>query len=315
MERATIGSLSVSRIGLGCNNFGGRLDRAGSERVVGAAVDAGVDFFDTADVYGERRSEEILGAALANVRDRVVIATKFGAPGSADEGFARGSRSWIEIAVERSLERLGTDYIDLYQLHFPDADVAIDETLAALDALVRAGKVREIGCSNFGSSRLREAAHASEANGLKAFRSVQNRYSVLHREPEAKVVPACAELGIGLIPYFPLESGLLTGKYRAGEDLPDGTRLAAMPAPQRARFLDDDRFTRVERLREYANACGHTLLELAISWLTTSPSVVSVIAGATKPEQVAANVEAASWAMTSEERAEIGALARAATPE
>lgn len=308
MEHAHIGSLSVSRIGLGCNNFGGRLDAAGSERVVKSALDCGVDFFDTADVYGGRRSEEILGRALRGVRDRVVIATKFGAPGSEDEGLKRGSRGWIERAVERSLEQLGTDHIDLYQMHFPDGEVPIEETLDALDSLVRAGKVREIGCSNFGSTRIREAASASERSGGAPFCTVQNRYSVLHRDPEEKVVPACRELGLGLIPYFPLESGLLTGKYRGGEELPDGTRLAGMPEDQRARFLSDGRFEQVERLREYAEARGHTLLELAISWLLASPTVVSVIAGATRPEQVSANAAAGEWELSEAERNEIAAL-------
>jgi aryl-alcohol dehydrogenase-like predicted oxidoreductase len=308
MEHRTIGSLSVSRVGLGCNNFGGRLDASGTDRVVRAALDAGVDFFDTADVYGGRQSEELLGKALSDVRDRVVIATKFGAPGSADEGFERGSRAWVERAVEHSLERLGTDTIDLYQMHFPDGEVPIEETLGALDDLVRAGKVREIGCSNFGSTRIREAAGVSSQKGLAPFRTVQNRYSVLHRQPEEKVVPVCRELGVGLIPYFPLESGLLTGKYRAGEELPEGTRLAGMPEAQRERFLADGRFDQVERLRSYAEARGHSLLALAMSWLASNPTVVSVIAGATRPEQVAANVAAVDWKLTDEERDEISTL-------
>jgi aryl-alcohol dehydrogenase-like predicted oxidoreductase len=308
MEHATIGSLSVSRVGLGCNNFGGRLDASGSERVVRAALDAGIDFFDTADVYGGRLSEEILGRALRGVRDRVVIATKFGAPGSAEEGFARGGRAWIERAVELSLERLGTDIIDLYQMHFPDGEIAIEETLGALDDVVRAGKVREIGCSNFGSTRMREAARVSSEKGLAAFRTVQNRYSVLHREPEEKVAPACRELGLGLIPYFPLESGLLTGKYRAGEELPDGTRLAGMDEAQRERFLAEGRFDQVERLRSYAEERGHSLLELSMSWLASNPIVPSVIAGATRPEQVAANAAAVNWKLTDEEREEISTL-------
>lgn len=254
MERAAIGSLSVSQVGLGCNNFGGRLDAEASARVVHAALDAGIDFFDTADVYGGHLSEEHLGRALRGVRDQVVIATKFGAPGSSDAGVSRGSAAWIARAAERSLERLGTDRIDLYQLHFPDAEVPIDETLTALDALVRAGKVRETGCSNFGSTRLFEAARAAEAAGGTAFACVQNRYSVLHRDAEAKVAPACSELGIGLIPYFPLEAGLLSGKYRAGETLPDGTRLAALPEDQRGRFLGEANLKKTERLREYAEA-------------------------------------------------------------
>jgi len=233
MEQRSIGELSVPVVGLGCNNFGMRLDAAGTAAVVDACFDAGIDFFDTADMYGGGLSEEYLGKALQGRRDEVTIATKFGAPGSSDEGVARGSAAWIRTAVERSLGRLGTDRIDLYQIHFPDPEVPIAETLGALHELVQAGKVREIGCSNFGSTRLHEAASAANDGALTPFRTVQNRYSALFRDPEAKVVPACQELGLGLIPYFPLESGLLTGKYRAGAELPEGTRLAAMPEDQR----------------------------------------------------------------------------------
>jgi aryl-alcohol dehydrogenase-like predicted oxidoreductase len=309
MEQRRIGELSVPVVGLGCNNFGRRLDAAGTAAVVDACFDAGIDFFDTADMYGEGLSEEYLGKALQGRRDEVTIATKFGAPGSSDEGVARGSAAWIRTAVERSLGRLGTDRIDLYQIHFPDPEVPIAETLGALHDLVQAGKVREIGCSNFGSTRLHEAASAAKDGALTPFRTVQNRYSALFRDPEAKVVPACQELGLGLIPYFPLESGLLTGKYRAGVELPEGTRLAGMPEDQRARFLADDTLERVENLRGYAEERGHTLLELAISWLATNPVVSSVIAGATKPEQVHANAAAAGWRITDAERAEIEELA------
>ena len=310
MEHRPIGSLSVSVVGLGCNNFGGRLDAEGSARVVHAALDAGIDFFDTADVYGGGLSEEFLGKALRGRRDQAIVATKFGAAGSAPPGMKRGSADWIRSAVERSLKRLGIDRIDLYQMHFPDPDVPLDETLGALDELVQAGKVRELGCSNFGSTLIQQAARISAAKRLTPFRTVQNRYSVLTRDPEAKVLPACREHGLGFIPYFPLESGLLTGKYREGEALPEGARLALFPEEQRARFLADGALARVERLRGYAEKRGHTLLELAISWLATNPQVTSVISGATRAEQVGANATAASWKMSAEERAAIDALLR-----
>ena len=308
MEHRRIGQLSVSVVGLGCNNFGRRLDAGSSAAVVEAALDSCIDYFDSADVYGGGLSEEYLGKALRGRRDQAVIATKFGAPGSADEGVARGSAAWVRTAAERSLGRLGTDRIDHYQLHFPDSEVPVEETLGALRDLVAEGKVREIGCSNFGSTRIHEASDAADAKGLTPFRTVQNRYSVLHRGPEPKVIPACAERGLGLIPYFPLESGLLTGKYRPSADLPEGTRLAAMPEDQRERFMSDDTVDKVERLRDYAESHGHTLLELAISWLLSNPVVPSVIAGATRPEQVHANAAAAGWRMSEAERSEIDAL-------
>lgn len=308
MEHRPIGSLSVSVVGLGCNNFGGRIDAEASTRVVHAALDAGIDFFDTADVYGGGLSEEILGKALRGRRDEAIVATKFGAPGSAPEGMKRGGADWIRSALERSLRRLGTDRIDLYQMHFPDADVPLDETLGALDEHVRAGKVRELGCSNFGSSLIGEAARISASGQVAPFRTVQNRYSVLTRDPEAKVLPACREHGLGFIPYFPLESGLLTGKYREGEALPEDARIALLPEEQRARFLADGALARVGRLRSYAEKSGHSLLELAISWLATNPQVTSVISGATRAEQVGANAAAASWRIGAEERAAIDAL-------
>jgi aryl-alcohol dehydrogenase-like predicted oxidoreductase len=308
MEQGRIGRLDVSVVGLGCNNFGRRLDAEASASVVHAALDSGITYFDTADVYGDGLSEEYLGQALREHRDEVVIATKFGAPGSADEGMARGSPDWVRTSAERSLRRLGTDRIDHYQLHFPDPDVPIQETLGALDELVRVGKVREIGCSNFGSGRLREASDAAEARDLAAFRTVQNRYSVLHRGPEEKVVPACQSLGVALIPYFPLESGLLSGKFRRGQALPEGTRLASMPAEQRERFLDAQALDKVERLRAFAEGHGRKLLDLAISWLASNPVVVSVISGATRPEQARANAAASAWKLGDGERAEIDAL-------
>ena len=309
MQQRSIGSLSVSLVGLGCNNFGRRLDASGAREVVSAALDAGINFFDTADVYGQGQSEEFLGQALSGRREQVVVATKFGAPGSSPEGIARGCAKWVRTAVEQSLKRLDTDYIDLYQIHFPDADVPVADTLGALHELVQAGKVREIGCSNFGSGLLREAAKAAAEAQETPFRSVQNRFSILHREPEAKVIPACQELAVGLIPYFPLASGLLTGKFRKGEALSEGTRLAAMPENERARFLGEGALEAVERLREYAAAHDRSMLELAISWLASCPTVVSVIAGAMRPDQVAANATAASWQLGALERSEIAALA------
>ncbi len=308
MQQRSLGSLSVSLVGLGCNNFGGRIDLEATRKVVDAALDAGIQFFDTADVYGGGTSEELLGKALGERRSRVVIATKFGAPRSASDGLKRGSAAWVQRAVESSLRRLGTDYIDHYQLHFPDPEVPIEETLGALHLLVQAGKVREIGCSNFGSTRLFEAAERAEQGSLTPFRTVQNRFSLLHREPEAKVLPACEKLGMGLIPYFPLESGLLTGKYRRGEEIPEGTRLAAFPADQRGRFMSDDKLAAVERLAQYAEDHGHTLLELAISWLASCPVVTSVIAGATRPEQVHANAAGCGWELSASERNEIANL-------
>jgi aryl-alcohol dehydrogenase-like predicted oxidoreductase len=306
MEHRVIGSLKVSAVGVGCNNFGMRIDEGATEAVVRAALDAGVDFFDTADTYGGTKSEEFLGRALGNRRDEAVIATKFGA--QIDESRKGASAAYVRTAVEDSLRRLGTDRIDLYQLHVPDASVPIDETLGALDELVRAGKVREIGASNFSPEQIDEAEAVSRDHGWARFVSVQNEYSLLRRAPEHGVLDACVRHGIGFLPYFPLASGLLTGKYRRDEPLPDGTRLANMPAERRDAALTDKNLHRVEALRAFAEKRGHTILELAVSWLLARPAVASVIAGATKPEQVHANVAAAGWTLTEAELAEIGAL-------
>jgi aryl-alcohol dehydrogenase-like predicted oxidoreductase len=309
MEYRQIGQLSVSVVGLGCNNFGGRLDEARTKTVVDAARDAGINFFDTADMYGGTKSEVCLGKALKDHRDEVVIATKFAAPGSEDAGVKRGSVAWVREAVERSLKRLAIDHIDLYQMHFPDPEVEIAETLGALHDLVQAGKVREIGCSNFSNRRLNEAADVAGAKSLTPFKSLQNRYSLLHRDPEVKgVLESCARRGVGFIPYFPLESGLLTGKYAKGEALPEGTRLSAMPESQRERFLNDERLEAIAQLRDFAEARGHGLLDLAVSWLASNPTVSSVIAGATRPEQVAANADAAGWKIGADDRAEIDTI-------
>jgi len=292
METRRIGALEVSVVGLGCNNFGRRLDADATARVVDAALDAGVNFLDTADIYGGTLSEEYLGRTLRGRRDRVVLATKFGM--KVDEA-RRGARpEYVKQACDDSLRRLATDHIDLYQLHTPDETVPIADTLGALDDLVRAGKVREIGCSNFSVAQLEEADRA--ARGAK-FVSVQNEYSLLHREPEQGVLDACARLGLAFIPYFPLASGLLTGKYRAGQPAPAGSRLEDR--------VDDARLQAAERLIAVAEGRGHTVLELAFSWLLTRPTVASVIAGATSAAQVRSNVAAAGWRMTA---ADLGAV-------
>lgn len=301
MEHRRIGSLQVSVIGLGCNNFGWRLDADATARVVHAALDAGIDFFDTAELYGEGKSEEYLGRALRGRREQVVIATKFGyKSGHPSRG---GQPENVRRAAEASLKRLGTDHIDLYQLHNPDPNVPIADTLGALDDLVRAGKVREIGCSNFSAAQLREAA-AAVRPGHARFVSVQNEYSLIHREPESDVLPECERLGMAFIPYYPLANGLLTGKYRRGQPRPKGTRLG-----QGSDQLSDENLATVEELVHFAESHKHTLLELAFGWLLSHRAVASVIAGATKPEQVRSNAAAAGWKLSAEERAAVDALA------
>lgn len=300
MDRRRIGSLEVSVVGLGCNNFGGRLDAGGTASVLDAAIDAGIDFLDTADIYGGTRSEEFMGHALRGRRDRVVLATKFGSP--VDER-RRGARpEYVRQALEDSLRRLQTDRIDLYQLHQPDPTVPIADTLGALDDAVKAGKVREIGCSNFSAAQLDEAEKAVRSGGAR-FVSVQNEYSLMQRKPEGEgVLAACERLGIAFIPYFPLAMGLLTGKFRRGQTPPSGTRLGD---PRFSRMLSDDRLQVVETLIAFAESRGRTILELAISWLLARPSVVSVISGAMKPEQARSNAAAAGWTLTADELAEV----------
>jgi aryl-alcohol dehydrogenase-like predicted oxidoreductase len=303
-----IGELEVSVAGLGCNNFGMRIDQAGAHAVVDAALDAGVTHFDTADLYGGGKSEEFLGAALGSHRGEVVVATKFGMR-PPPKGLSGGDPTWVVRALDESLERLGTDHVDLYWLHQPDLSTPIGETLAALHRLVEAGKVRELGCSNFSATQLDHAAAAATELGVKAFVTVQNEYSLLHREPEAEVLPACARHRLSFVPYFPLASGLLTGKYTRGEDPPEGTRLARWPSDRVEGLLNDERFDVVEELVQFAAQHGHALLELALSWLTANPLVASVIAGATTPEQVRDNAAATTaWELTAEERAEVDLL-------
>ena len=290
--------LRVSRIGLGCNNFGRKLDLEGTRAVVDAALDAGVTFLDTAESYGDGDSERFLGEVLQGRRDRVVLATKFGM--RVDRG---GSREYVTAAVDRSLQSLRTDRIDLYYYHRPDGETPIAETLGALDELVRAGKVRHLGASNFTAAQLREADEVARAEGLTRFVALQNEYSLLDRSAEDEVLPACRELGVGFVPYFPLASGLLTGKYRRGEPAPEGTRLAGSDK------LTDEAFDRVEALERFAAERGRPLLELALAALASEPGVAGVIAGATKPEQVRANAAAADWQLSDAERDELRRLA------
>lgn len=305
-----IGSLDVSTVGLGCNNFGGRIDEARSADVVQAALDEGINFFDTADVYGGTRSEEILGRALGKRRSDAVVATKFGMP--IDDERKGASPAYVRSALEDSLRRLGTDYVDLYQLHQPDPSVPVADTLAALGEMVAAGKVREIGCSNFSAAQLREADEAV-AHGAPRFVSVQNQYSLLHREPELGVLEECRRLDIAFIPYFPLMMGLLSGKFRRGEPAPAGTRIGGMPPERQKDLFAGPRWDVVETLSRFAAERGHTLLELAIAWLAAQPGVASVIAGATKPEQVRANAAAAGWVLDEEDLSEVGRLIPAPT--
>ena len=302
MEKRRIGSLEVSVVGLGCLDFGPRIDEARAAEVVHAALDAGINFFDTADIYGMGQSEEYLGRALAGRRADAIIATKFGT--QLDDERQGAHPDYIRRAVEDSLRRLRTDHIDLYQLHIPDPEVPIEETLGALDELVRAGKVREIGCSNLSAAQLREADKHSTGTGKARFVSVQNEYSLLHREPEAEVLPECERLGIAFIPYWPLASGLLTGKYHRGEPAPAGTRLATASG-RFAEFLSDENLARVEALRDFAEARNRSLLDLAFSWLLSSPAVASVIAGASKPEQIRSNAAATGWRLSPDELGEI----------
>ena len=295
--------LVVSVVGLGCNNFGRKLNADGTRAVVDAAFDVGITLFDTADTYGTPRgtSEELLGAALKGRRDEIVLATKFGMDmggiNGTDRG-ARGSRSYILRAVEGSLRRLDTDYIDLYQMHEPDPATPIDETLSALDDLVRAGKVRYLGNSNFAGWQIADADWTARASGRTPFISAQNRYSLLRREAETEILPACEQFGLGFLPFFPLDSGLLSGKYRRGEAPTEGTRLSQ---ERYHRVLAGADWDRIEALAGYASERGHSLLDVAIGGLGARPAVASVIAGATTPEQVYANATAGAWQLSADD--------------
>jgi aryl-alcohol dehydrogenase-like predicted oxidoreductase len=313
LQRRQIGSLEVTVVGIGCDNFGGRMGEAHTQEVVNAALDAGVNFFDTADVYPVvppglfTRSEELMGRALKGRRDEAVIATKFGA--RIDDGHPGGARpEYIRTALEASLSRLATDRIDLYQLHSPDPDTPISDTLGALGELVEAGKIIEIGCSNFSVEQLRQANEALSP-GRPGFVSVQNEYSLLVRKDELDVLPECERTGLAYLPYFPLYNGLLTGKYRRGADRPSGTRLTTTSAEQQARVFSRHNLDVVEALITFAEQRGHTILELAFARLLAHPALASVIAGATSAGQVAANVAASSWCLTPEEIAEMDSIA------
>jgi aryl-alcohol dehydrogenase-like predicted oxidoreductase len=306
----TLGSsdIAVSTLGIGCNAFGTRIDQAQTTAVVDAALERGVTFFDTADVYGFGQSEQLLGTALGGRRDQVVIASKFGLDmkgASGDDGGARGSATYIRRSIEASLRRLGTDHIDLYQLHSPDPATPMEETLGTLTELVSEGKVRAIGSSNLQAWQAVDAAWISRTHGLASFVTAQNEYSLYNRTAEVELVPACVDLGVGILPYFPLAYGLLTGKYRRGESAPQGTRLAL----QAARLQSAD-WDRIDALQEFADARGISILELAIGGLAAQPAVTSVIAGVTRPEQVAANVAAAAWTPTADDVAELALIGR-----
>ena len=299
--------LKVSIIGLGCNNFGMRIDQAQTRMVVDAALDCGVNFFDTADIYGGSKSEVFLGEALKGRRDKAVLATKFANPMGEGAYLRGGARRYIVKAVEDSLKRLHTDHIDLYQMHVPDADTPIDETLRALDDLVRSGKVLYIGNSNFSGWQIADADWTARTGGLERFVSAQNNFSLLERGVEREVLPACERFGLGLLPFFPLASGFLTGKYQRGEPPRQGTRLAAWGA-RGAAALSDRNFDRLEALEAWAEQRGRRILDLAFAWLLGHPAVSSVIAGATTPEQVQANARCAEWILTPEEVVEVRAL-------
>lgn len=305
METRRIGNLEVSAVGLGCNNFGMAIDAEATKAVVDAAIEEGITYFDTAESYGNGQSEEFLGRALAGRRDQVLVATKWGYTTPSQQGERAGAPERVRQSLEASLKRLGTDRVDHYQLHRPDPDTPIAETLGALDELRRAGKIREFGCTGFSAQQLREALGAGADAGVAGFPSVQNHYSLLTRDPEEDgVLDLCAEAGIAFVPYFPLESGLLTGKYKAGAPLPEGSRLAKWGKRAQA-FIDDEKLALVARLEEWAVTRDHTILELAMSYLVSNPTVSTVIAGCTTPSQVRSNVAAAGWAMTEADRAAV----------
>ncbi|MDP6127075.1 MAG: aldo/keto reductase [Dehalococcoidales bacterium] len=309
MEYRRLGStgLKVSEIGLGGNNFGWWADEQTSIPVIKHALEAGINFIDTADMYDRGNSEEFVGKAIKGRRSEVIVATKFSSSMGDGPNEKGGSRYYIMKAVEASLKRLQTDYIDLYQMHFPDTGTPIEETLRVLDDLIRSGKVRYIGCSNFSSWQLCEALWTSRVNNLHSFVTVQPQYSLLSRQIEQELVPCCQSYGIGVIPYSPLAGGFLTGKYRKGEEPPSDGRLSK-PGPASGRILNDPNWEKLAKLEAFATGHGHTVGELAIAWLLSKPYVSTIIAGVRKPEQVSANVAAAEWKLTDEETNEVDAI-------
>jgi aryl-alcohol dehydrogenase-like predicted oxidoreductase len=313
MEIRNLGQsgLRVSAIGLGCNNFGGRIDLGATRAVIHRAVNLGITLFDTADTYGERGgAETAMGEVLGDLRKDIVLATKFGNPMDTAGVKQGGARRYIMTAVEDSLRRLRTDWIDLYQIHSFDPRTPIEETLRALDDLVRQGKVRYLGCSNFPAWRVTEAHWTARTLGLNSFVSCQDEYSLVFRAPEAELMPAARASGIGMLPYFPLASGLLTGKYRRNAPMPPGTRLAST---QRLadRYLTERNWFIAEQLGDFVEARGRTMLDLAFSWLLSREPVTSVIAGATRPEQLEQNVKAGAWKLTAEDLAEVDRITAA----
>jgi len=314
MRQRSLGKsgVQVSLVGLGCNNFGGRIGLEASRQVIHKALDLGITLFDTADIYGEKGgSETILGQLLGDRRKEIVLATKFGMPMDDAERLKGASRRYILSAVEGSLNRLRTDWIDLYQLHTPDPLTPIEETLRTLEELIRQGKVRYIGCSNLPAWQVVEAQWTARQIGLNAFVTCQDEYSLVVRDPERELLPAMQAYGLGLLPYFPLASGLLSGKYKRTGPMPEGARLTKT---QRLadRYLTEANWQIVERLSDFCKTRGRGLLELAFSWLTARPVVCSVIAGATRPEQVEQNVKAADWTLTPEDLAEVDRLTKKA---
>jgi len=315
MEYRKLGNsgLEVSTVGLGTNNFGRRLDFDGTQKVIDACLDQGVTFIDTANVYSAGQSEEYIGKALGSRRNQIVLTTK--ASGAMGEGPNRkgNSRKHLTEEIEASLTRLNTDYMDLFQVHFPDRSVPIEETLRALDDLVRQGKILYVGVSNFSAWETAEAVLTSRNFGLSPVISLQSDYSLLQRGVEKEIIPFCTAFNIGMIPYYPLASGFLTGKYKRGEALPDGTRLAGMPdGPYRNRFLNEGNFEVLEVLEDFAQQRGHTVLELAIGWLNSQPQVASVISGATKAEQVEQNAKAADWTLSESDLQDLETALKAA---
>ena len=305
LEQRRLGTsgFTVPLLGLGTNNFGGRSDEAASLKVIDASIDIGANFFDTANIYTGTKSETIIGKALKGRRDKVILTTKFGMSMGPGPNMKGGSRGHILSELDTSLRRLQTDYLDLYQMHMVDRSTPIEETLRTLDDLVRAGKVRYIGCSNYDGWHLVEALHTSRALNLNAFVSVQPYYNLLKRGIERELAPACEAYDIGIIPYFPLESGFLTGKYRPGEGAPSGTRFDKTPTFQAK--LNEGNFAILDALESFAAERGHTVGELAMAWLAARPQVCSVISGASTPKQVQANAKGLEWKLTTEDLAEI----------
>ena len=312
MEYRNLGNsgLKVSAVGLGCNNFGMKNDAEQTRAIVHRSLDEGITLFDTADIYGNRGgSEEMLGKALAERRRDAVLATKFGMAMGDGPYLRGGSRRYIMAAAEASLKRLRTDYIDLYQIHQPDPETPQHETLEALNDLVRSGKVRYIGSSNFAAWQAVDAHWISRTNNFAPYISAQNQYNLLDRRIERELVPACRQFGIGILPYFPLASGFLTGKYRRGAEPPKGTRFSLVKR-MADQTLTEENFATLERLDKFARDHNHSLLELAVGWLASQPQVSSVISGATSPEQVTENIKAGNWKLTPEELTEVDKLTR-----